>query len=542
MRNVSRAMVAAFVAVLLCGCYEVEQCFTLNPDGSGKVDVSAQLAAFDLFSEANPDEQGAKKVGEILSLSKGVAVWRGVDFSVAADGAINFSGTAYFEDVSQLEIYDLQLFRVRWLPSGEGACRLIVAEQFEDEAGRAPPPEMSPEEMQEEIKRQRAAYLEAKVLKRALAGDARIALVFDLPGQVAALENMKGASDADATLSLDYAMLAGAMDELIKSDEWIAKQIRGGYDVSMHVPFEDAALRERLLGAPGPIGAMVQGAETPAFDYAGEVAAAEAEYEPMLEALGLKPWLPAPADKGIVSARLAGTRFVGPDDAAGGLRPFGAPPGCVIAVIAEFDGFFVEITGGELERAAADTGADLLPAQESERRMLFPYFADDKRTKTLIYFRLRRPAEPAAGISDLSGLIRYTRASSSREVDLGIEEVREGAAGKALDARVLSIGRSEKLGKGKLEAVTLAVSVPRREVSGLIVRDASGEAAWAAYATEAAADGGTVFHVAQELLPEDPHFTVQVWEDISAHESPFAIRNASWQCTALDDQAKEAPE
>jgi hypothetical protein len=226
--------------------------------------------------------------------------------------------------------------------------------------------------------------------------------------------------------------------------------------------------------------------------------------------------------------------FVGPYDSGGSLKPFRSAPGCIVAVVAEFDGFFIQIVSGEVRSAVTDAGEDILPTEASARRMRFPYYTDEKRTKALLYVNLRPPGSPSLGLSELSGVLRYTRASSSKEFDLGFERLEEGATGKELDARVTSVGTTEKLGKGRLEAVTLSVSVPKREVSALIVRNANGETAWVPYVTELSPEGrGTIFHVMRKPLPEDPQLAVAVWEDITTHEVTFEIEDTSWQCMPL---------
>src|SRR3954447_13745848 len=111
----NRAVAAAgLVCLLLTGCIQSEQIFTLNPDGSGKVAITL-VAPFNPFEAAlgGGGPPGGKKpsladkkrafVDKLLSTAKGVDAWKDVSAEYTPEGLLKFQGTAYFKDMRQLK-------------------------------------------------------------------------------------------------------------------------------------------------------------------------------------------------------------------------------------------------------------------------------------------------------------------------------------------------------------------------------------------------------------------------------------------------------
>src|SRR4029077_13219990 len=113
--NTRAVLSAGLVCLLLTGCVQCEQIFTLNPDGSGKVAIT-------LVMPLNPFEQalggggapGGKKlslaekkrafVDKFLSTAQGVEAWKDVSAEYTPEGLLKFQGTAYFKDMQQLKV------------------------------------------------------------------------------------------------------------------------------------------------------------------------------------------------------------------------------------------------------------------------------------------------------------------------------------------------------------------------------------------------------------------------------------------------------
>ena len=358
---------------------------------------------------------------------------------------------------------------------------------------------------------------------------ARWDTVFHLPGTVENKTNLKRTEDGALRVSFDLAKVMKAMEELVKDDAWVRQQILAGYDVSKHIPTKDPALREKIFGEPGPIEATVSGATEPLFDYEAEVAQARQAYDGMIERLGLKRAIPKPAAGGFKRVSLVGTRFVSDDDAKDRLLPFGSRSGCLLALTGEFNGAFVEMRGGRVEKALADTGNSLLPEEEAARNIPFPYFFNEDRTKILFYVNLKMPEAGALGLKELSGSVEYTAGSASKEVDLGFEEFTAGAKGKAVGAEIVSVGKSRLL-PPDTEAVVLRMNVPSHKVKTLAMYDASGKEGVVLFNQEKTGDEKTSeFHILRGTLPRGGRLAVVVWEDIQRYDIPFKVTNVSWQ-------------
>ncbi len=94
------------LALLTGGCIQIEEEFSINPDGTGKVKyVSETNYAFTLNSDNETEKEKAlATVRDILEKSKGVSAWKDVSYKIMGEDRIKFTGTAYFKDISKLKI------------------------------------------------------------------------------------------------------------------------------------------------------------------------------------------------------------------------------------------------------------------------------------------------------------------------------------------------------------------------------------------------------------------------------------------------------
>ena len=106
--------------ILLSGCFETKQEFTLNPDGSGKVVHESTFQTMDITGGGQRDAERQMKaaVAEVISQSKGVEAWRDVSYEIGDDGRIAFRGTAYFRNLSELDIPNQTMLEFDWARDG----------------------------------------------------------------------------------------------------------------------------------------------------------------------------------------------------------------------------------------------------------------------------------------------------------------------------------------------------------------------------------------------------------------------------------------
>ncbi|MCX5682063.1 MAG: hypothetical protein NT049_00025 [Planctomycetota bacterium] len=138
-------LAAILAAALVAGCFEGKAEFDLNPDGSGKVVADflfpsrapwllkkaaphpADPSAAAAEPAANPEEDMNDCVGAFIKKSTGIDAWKDVSFQRAADGRIQFKGTAYFKDLTKVKVFpDDRAGRISFGPDGTTALTLIL--------------------------------------------------------------------------------------------------------------------------------------------------------------------------------------------------------------------------------------------------------------------------------------------------------------------------------------------------------------------------------------------------------------------------------
>jgi len=269
------------------GCYEIDQEFTVNPNGSGKVTVDAKL----IFpvAPAKPGEDrrstAQRAVSTLLAGSSGVTAWQDIRFARLDAHRIHFAGTAYFDDVSKLEMMEIQAFIITWAQA-PAACRQLSLD-FSREIGGPKPIRLAEEEIQKRVLKQQSGYTRNKIAMSSI-GKGRVRLTFRLPGKVKHATNLKVVSDDALCLSFKTSQLWRAMDKLIRDEAWVRRQILAGYDLSEHIPARDPTLRAEVLGDRGPVTVVVGGELEPLFDYEAEVEQAKKEFPAMIKRLGLE--------------------------------------------------------------------------------------------------------------------------------------------------------------------------------------------------------------------------------------------------------------
>ena len=94
--------------VATTGCIQTFNEYTINPDGSGKVNHRSIVHPmnFQDLSPPDPEKQAASAVKTLLNESSGVDVWKDVQVRITADQGIELSGTAYFPDLTKLKLND----------------------------------------------------------------------------------------------------------------------------------------------------------------------------------------------------------------------------------------------------------------------------------------------------------------------------------------------------------------------------------------------------------------------------------------------------
>jgi hypothetical protein len=268
---------------LLTGCFETTQDFTLNPDGSGKVVHESKFQNMVMNgAKGSADEQTKAAIADVLKNAKGVVAWRDVSAKVLDDGRIDFKGTAYFKNLSELEIPNQTMMDFDWTPSagGSGALTLRIKKNASNNATVAPvdPAKLSPEERANKVKEDRMKYMQAKPMMTAFMATMKQSVVFHLPGKPGETSSFTRDPSGALLLQMDGAKMLAVMDKLVGDDAWMAKNsdALNGQGSSE----ANADMTALMFGGKGPVRAAVTGPAGAAFDFDAEVAAAKKDFVP----------------------------------------------------------------------------------------------------------------------------------------------------------------------------------------------------------------------------------------------------------------------
>jgi hypothetical protein len=523
--------VAAAAAVLLTGCFDTKDELTLNPDGSGKaVHESSFQPIMSLNGENDVTDAALKMaIAQLIENSKGVEAWRDVSFKRLDDGRIYFKGTAYFKDLSQFQP-DQSIIEFDWkTTSGGGVLTLRTNKNdsnnrkdgFHVEKKPVDYSKLSPEERAQKLKEERANFQRMKPMLSGILGMMKQDVVFHLPGKVAESSSFTTEPNGALRLQFDGAKLVEAMDKILNDDAWCMKNL--GKMSSPEKPEMDDETSALVFGSKGPVRASVSGNKA-AFDYAAEVAAAKSEFARIKKQLGASPVeVAAPAQGGALKCiRVVGIRLVTETDKQREIRPFNYDAGYTLALLAEFPGSILGVTDDSgLDSAIADDGSNLLPNSEYKQRFHFPRLTKDK-TGTILEAELLAPGPSVKGLRELSGHLKYNVAVASKEMDLGITEMKSGAQGTELGAQIKSISDGWKKGSQKME-LKLGISKDNLKAVYLMADGSRTELKQTGYS-----GGGNSYTFTYEstgLFPANGKLVVEYYAELQAFTVPFKLEN-----------------
>lgn len=531
---------ASSAALALSGCFQVEDEFTLNPDGSGKVRHVFTMTPVEIDlggGQKSPEESAREMARDILANSEGIEAWKDVSSKWLESGQIRFEGTAYFRDIEQVAIrqgsLDGPAFR-RTLRAGSAGMSVLAVEPDEnggegDDHGVGGASEAEGEgDFDPRV--ERAKLNQQLTMMGMFLKDLSVVERFRLPGKVVAGAPFERTDEGAHELRLTGERILAAMRELAKDDELLRR--RGAEALMASEPGAEAAERRLLFGTDGPMELTFSG-EVPVFDYEAELTAAKAGEAAMRDALGIpkagtpRAWSPGDPSSAIVGdgtirASVQGVRFVQPSAHGGGLRAFNWEPGLTLSVAVELGRRVIDVDEGTVTELVGDDGSDLLPEGHFERRLNFVRVSDDG-TVAVVDVPGRLPGADVTGFRRVAGELTARTASVTREVDLGISEWKAGAEGKALAARIARRGPAS-FGDG--EEIVLHLEVDRSRIKEVRFLGTDGAP------LEVNRTGRASFNDQVDLtfqsdgrFPAGGRIVVVEYGDLSAVAIPFSIEN-----------------
>jgi hypothetical protein len=519
---------------LLTGCFETKDEFTVNPDGSGKVIHECSFQQVNLGGDNEATEDSLKEaIGKVLAEAKGVEAWRDVSYKWLDDGRLFFKGTAYFTNLSKLDIPNQTMLEFDWTKSAGGAVLTLRTNKSEKKGNLQPEKKsvdwarLTPDERTKKLKEERAKFQQAKGMMSALMGSMKHEVTFHLPGKVGESSNFTKAPAGALRLQFEGAKLLAAMEKLINDDAWAVKNFDslGGQEK----PMMDEEVNTLVFGSKAPVRAVVSGG-APLFNYATEVAAAKRETERIRKQLNLGSTtvtIAPPAQGGALKGvKVVGVRLVsetGPKNSD--FRPFNYDAGYTVVLRVDFPGSILAVTDeSAFETAVADDGSSLLQSSEWKRKINWPKLSEDKAA-ALIEAELKLPAPGVRGLKELSGRLQYQVASATKEVDLGFTELKPAAQGTELGAQIKSIKPGWKNDGSQQMELKLNLKKESLKAVRLLVDGSKTELKQNGYG-----GGGNTYTFTYEsktAIPANGKLLVEVYDQLQTFETTFKVENIS---------------
>lgn len=282
MRRICLLMLIA-MPCLLIGCFESKEDYVLNPDGSGKVTIVGTFeTGMPGMAPSTDPKETKKQVKELLEKSKGVDAWTGVSYDRTKEGRVSFKGTAYFPDISKL---DLETFGKDANLKKVGGKLVLIVEEREEKPTQAPT-KPSAEEVKTHVEQAKKEWQQMKAMMGPMLEKIKQDLTYRLPGAVESSTNMKKIDSATVNVQVDGAKFMAAMDAMMSDEVWLKKQAEAGaFAPGGSGPPIDDEVNARIFGEKGPVKAIVTGPGKSQFDYKTEVAAAKPEYTKFMDQL-----------------------------------------------------------------------------------------------------------------------------------------------------------------------------------------------------------------------------------------------------------------
>jgi hypothetical protein len=526
------------LSLLLAGCFETKDEYTLNADGSGKVVHESTFQEIS-FSNKDRDLEAALKetIAKVIKESKGVEAWRDVSFKRLDDGRIYFKGTAYFKNLSQLSITNQTMLDFDWAPTDGGGVLTLRDKKSESGLGLSSdkeakaPASLPPEERAKKIKEDRIKFQQMKPMLAGILGAMKHEVVLHLPGKTSEVANFTEDASGALTIRFDGKKLLDAMDTLVSDDAWMATN--SGPLGGEKMPWADAKANQLVFGSRSPVRAVVTGATGAAFDYSAEVATAAADSGALQQQLGATaPVAVAPAQSAKLNAvRIAGVRLVTESDEKRELQPFGSGAGYTVSVLVELPGSVLAINDASgMDTAVADDGSDLLPESEFSRRFSFPKLATDK-SAVLLDVELKAPGPTVKGLKELSGHLQYSVAGKIKEIDLGFAKLAENAKGRELGAELKKIQADSKTEGSQLE-IRLEVNQTMLRKLYLVSGGKKIELKQNGYS---GSDNTFTFtYEVEPAISSRDRIVVEVYDQLQTFDAPFKLENISLLGTPLN--------
>ncbi len=278
--------------LILAGCYQTKQDFTINPDGTGKavVKILSQMPNMDFGEKKDKNKMLLSNVKNIIEKSKGVEAWSDITYSMSKKGETEFKGTAYFQDVNKVSFGDFGGWDIKFSPLEEGKYKLEIVASKKEEKKSEPeadktaekPVELTDAQIKEKIELERQQYQQTRAFMVPMFETMKTEMTFKLPGKIDTVTNLKKEKDGTAAFIFEWKKIMVVIDKMIEDDEWMKEQIKTkakGSAASAAKPELDQKFMSEIFPDKGGITALASGSKNNLFNYKKESAAAVKKHQ-----------------------------------------------------------------------------------------------------------------------------------------------------------------------------------------------------------------------------------------------------------------------
>jgi hypothetical protein len=482
----------------------LEHEYTLNGDGSGKVDLRWDGPESDIDPGGFMSQEVAK--------AKGVDAWDGLSCGVE-DGRLRFRATAWFSKLEGLR------FHCQGLHVG-----MLDFSTHRDEKGNfviengsggpsVPGPETaSDDELRAKIAEERAKFEQVQGFLQEFLGGLNCSAVFHLPGKILDAKNLKKVDARTARSQFQGDELLKILNRFMEDDELVLRVMKS--------PSQGPDALMGMLPGQGPVRVVSEGGDAVAFPYAEEVAQARARFEETAATLGLSrgPERTRP----LANARIVAAKVVREADPEREFSPQNeSQPGIVLTVCGELPGPALKLEEAVLEGLTDAAGNSLLPESDWDRKIHFPKVTKDGGTA---FFDITVKADPATleGFLEIHGVLSALVAGKAEDVDLGFASLEAGADGRELGARI------ERLETGDEDrtALELRLAIARERVEKVSLVTGKGkELPLSPQGYSSSNDEVTFTYEIEGRPPKKARLVARVAKEVRTFLVPFAITN-----------------
>ncbi len=199
-----------------------------------------------------------------------------------------------------------------------------------------------------------------------------------------------------------------------------------------------------------------------------------------------------------------------------------AQEGTRISCSALLPGAVISMEPGQLTRAIADDGTDLLPEEEWSRSIDATLDSEDS-SRASFDIGMKLPPANARGFREIAGLLYYVSATEPDEEIVLFDKIAPGETGKALEASIVEISPGYDEGS---EQLVIELGVPREELNELLFKDAAGTALDAQLISTSWSDASTTLtYSLDRKFPGDGRISAMMRRGLTRYEVPFTLAN-----------------